>query len=400
MAFDGTPHLIKPEGAWELERGCPLARGLAFFLPCTEGGGDPIDLVTGDAWTLAASVAWVRDRHGLTLDGVTGGIAQGPNDAIVTSNDAGTGDFSVAVLANPTAAATVKTLYSQRAAGVAIGGLAANCSNFAQPTAQSGTVTFATWANSTLMDVVVTSRVDGGYHLWCGVRAGTTLTLDEDGAEIGTDSGTVRDIAAGSESWFGARNAANGLTERGVFCVAWNRALTAKERRDLPWAIWQLLVPLPDFGVVGFKAAGGTTFNQALTVSGAGTASLTAIKVILATLTATAMAAATLVKRFGKVLAGSGAGSAAVANKFALTRAATASATGTLTKRIAKTLGAATANVVALVAQFISGALRPAKVTVSDAAVTTVAVNDAAVVAVAASDAAVITVTLADSAAA
>lgn len=142
------------------------------------------------------------------------------------------------------------------------------------------------------------------------------------------------------------------------------------------------------------------TFNQTLSTSGAGTASLTAIKVILATLTATAGSAVSLVKRFGKVLAASGAGSAALAKMFALTRAATASATGALTKRIAKTLGAAAANLVALVAQFISGALKPAKVTVTDAPVTTVAGNDVAVIAVAASDAAVITVTLADSAAA
>ena len=348
MPFDGTPHLIKPEGIWALDRGHPLARGLAFFLACTEGGGNPIDLVTGDAWTRASGVVWARGRHGLELDGVTGGVAQGPNDAIGTSDGAGTGNFSVAVLANPSAAATIKALYYQRLAGGEQGGILANCSGSTTPTVSSGTILFATAVGSNNTEVSVASAIDGEYHLWCGVRSGTTLTLDEDGAQIGTTSGTVRDIANGSEAWFGARNAAMGLTERGVFCVAWNRALSAQERRNLPWAIWQLLAQPSEFGVAGFKAPGGTTFNQALTASSTATASLIkqvgkpltasstatavleALKVVLVALTAAASATATLVKQVGKPLTASATGTATLIRGVIKTLSATATGAATL----------------------------------------------------------------------
>lgn len=136
-----------------------------------------------------------------------------------TSNGSGTGDFTIMAYANPASAAVtnLQHVLSQKndAAGSPFGqaGLWAHANDagvFA-----TGRFCFATFSTSNTYAGTASLVTDGEFHLWTGVRRGTTHELWMDNRLLATVTGTVRDIHAPSYAtrYTAVGSRGNGATE-------------------------------------------------------------------------------------------------------------------------------------------------------------------------------------------
>jgi len=265
----------QPQIAVRVDWGNPLTRGLAFCAVYSE----PIrrDVVTNERATNFGtnSVKTVVTSAGIGITGdQSSDYAIGWSPLVVTSDGAGTGDFTFLSLSAPISESTVFCLIGQSVAGTAPQGfLFANTAN--NYSGSAGRITFGS-ASGLLQ--TGTTAVDGRFHVFVGSRTGTTNTIDVDGIEAATGTLTAGDIHAstarltiaglpGYTGWKGAS------AHPQVMNAAWNRGLSRAERVAIGHNPWQLFAPLsrPVF-VPSAAAAGIYTLSSATYAPGSITA--------------------------------------------------------------------------------------------------------------------------------
>lgn len=395
MPFDGgAPHLGKPEGRWELDRGFALARGLAFLFPLFEGGGDARDLVTGTVLARVGATAWTRSVPGAITDGdgTNGHFRVGSGyTPIVTSDGVGAGDFTMVALVNAAAVASAQYVISQRQSGSAQANLAVNASQSGgSTTASSGRLSFATNAGAGFTQASALSIIDGTWRWIAGRRSGSTLTVWSGpltGVMSNLASATASHDIQNASQGFGLGCAGNSATtfpypDGLALAAGWNRALDDDEMRDVPWIIWHLLAPPADWGAPAFKApGGGTTVPQAASASATATAT-NARRTAKGIAVAQSLAPSTR-RAVAKRIDGASASVLAIA------------------KRIGKSAGLAAGTVASAVAALLGGIVtRPASALPADAPATVCAAADRAATSASPEDAAATLLATGDSAAA
>jgi hypothetical protein len=298
----------KPRWGVALDRRHPLARGLVVCLALLERAGPTFNLVDAVSLTLGSDAAWEDELWGAALDSTGDAVPiaiSSPSDyaPITTSSGDGLGDFTMAVLARPVSNATRTTMFRKRSSGSQNCGLFANCNSPINGNAQ-GNVAFGVRNGTSNNSLTAASQIDGGWHLWVGVRSGGNLVLYRDGVSQATASSAALDATEGSSRTLELGGAAHAQTTvfyqgEAAGAWAWNRALAADEVARFTNAPFGLLVPMPRR--IAVAAVSGTTFEQAL-AGGAGAATAMA-RGIAKPLGAQAGAAAAIRRRIGKALA-------------------------------------------------------------------------------------------------
>lgn len=238
-----TPGAIQPSGQVEINSLNPITRGLCF----TWVGGSQKELKTGLLRTTNNTLLSVGPK-GKFVDCSTGQTnLEWARQFCVTSDGEGGGDFALCVLANPAASGggAVEHAFAQKndAGGSPFAQAALLFNGNTSAVYASGSVAFFTY-NTAATGVAVTGLQDGLWHVWWGVRRGTTLELWRDGVLVASNSGTLRNIlqSAGRYTAIGSRG--NGTTEGyrdGVALAAmFNRAPSAKEIASVSANLWQL----------------------------------------------------------------------------------------------------------------------------------------------------------------
>ena len=223
-----------------------LWRGVAFvapFLQMSSAGkvtlldarGGPLN----GANLTANGTVWRGSPYGLALGNSNSAelrrLLQTGFSPIVTSDGAGTGDFTVMQLCNPTANAlgTAQCSLSQRNPSGAFNQfqLAFDTNNAFGYAA--GSTMFGTYVTAASA-VAATGLMDGKPHVWVGTRKGTVLSLYRDGVLAASASLTVRDILiAGQDFCIGGvpHDAGYGLAVGADIGISagWNRALSGAE---------------------------------------------------------------------------------------------------------------------------------------------------------------------------
>lgn len=156
-----------------------------------------------------------------------------PGQFITTSNDTGTGDFSMMIVANPSIGPGVEYLLSQK--NDPDGYPYAQCILLANSDVNgnysAGSACFYTYSGSQVSCAAI-SQVDGEYHVWAGVRVGTTLQLWRDGVLVASSSGVAQGLVqAGRSMNIGSQgnNTSESFRGRALAAAAWNRALSPEE---------------------------------------------------------------------------------------------------------------------------------------------------------------------------
>jgi hypothetical protein len=193
---------------WEPAGLAPRFRSIADSICYLIAWPGPLpNLVDGDVLTNESTTAYTASTpYGTAWNFTSTGTARkaiiSTNLPLVTSDGAGTGDFSMF--------------------GVGTTGLGAS----------SGAGCFMTYGG-TVVGVSVGSTVDGLWHAWGGKRTGTVLELFRDGDSLGTSSFTVQDILAGSQDFVvggcGGSTTLYGHHGPIPIAAAWNRALEDSE---------------------------------------------------------------------------------------------------------------------------------------------------------------------------
>lgn len=233
------PALIAPEarGLW---------RGLAFLAPLWGHAGKGALLgasgqpLSGADLTAGSTATWRGTPYGPGggITGATNFLHQDNFEPLLTSDGAGTGDFTLVILANPISENRLvhglSLSYSTTPHGAtlgfnaAAGGGAATAGQFAFVTRDAVQATAA----------LVAGGIDGQYHLFAGRRAGSAITAWIDGISRSTATGAIRDIANGTGG-IAIGNLAESTSFRIdtatsiVLAAGWNRALSDAEMRAL-----------------------------------------------------------------------------------------------------------------------------------------------------------------------
>jgi hypothetical protein len=232
----------QPRGRLDIDRQHRLARGLAFAWSASspQMAVEPRAIMI----TLGTSPGPKTGRGGVwwsTASDLAGSPANTSIGPITTSTGDGTGDYSVAVFAEPVAGATSKIMFMQYTDGT---------SNQIRFTANmtggivesSGHAAFIDYAGA-FSGVGAAGVVDGLPHVYVGVRRGTTYELWVDGGLAASVTQTVRDVLAGTlrETRIGSDPAGVRPCGDPIYEVqAWNRALEPGEIPRRPADMWRL----------------------------------------------------------------------------------------------------------------------------------------------------------------
>lgn len=249
--------------------------GLAYIAPfqTPKGAGTSTLLdrfghpLEGSNLSAGSNLRWRGTPYGLGVGGTAASthlLFQDNFAPITTSDGAGTGDFTLLILANPVAEATIREAVSQTTGGA--GPRVDILFNTAEDiTASSGSICFLTTpsnaANRT--SVAVAGPVDGNYHLFCARRSGSDLTLWVDGVLRATVTGTIRDVL-GTGAGFAIGNRAESPSfplntdTNVVLSAGWNRALSNFEMLLLGVDPFYMFRPAPRQKIINTVAAGGT----------------------------------------------------------------------------------------------------------------------------------------------
>lgn len=244
-----------------------LWRGLAFLVPLWGFAGKGALLgANGQPLAGANPVAGSTSQWRGTPYGVGGGITGASNflsqdnfAPLMTSNGAYTGDLTIACLANPVAEARSVVLASQAVTGAFPGVfIAANGGN------TSGRLRMDIGATG----VNIEGRVDGRYHLFAGVRAGTLSSVYVDGVVIATQAAAGQAVGSASAG-IALGNMAESVNNRIatttqiVFAADWNRALSDVEMRMLARDPFCMLRPDTEWRGVWTPAGGDAVLSPA-----------------------------------------------------------------------------------------------------------------------------------------
>lgn len=221
--------------------------GLAF---AWFGSNPKYEVVTGSRVTTDNTTKVATAKGIGTLSAIGQVNTEWAKQFITTSNGAGTGDFTLVALANPSSGSTPQHIFAQK--NDAGGSPFAQCALIANAgnngLGSSGNFSFLTY--NTVSSGVASAggtAVDGNWHLWAAVRRGTSHELYRDGILIASSSLTVRSISQASRyTAIGSRG--NGTTEgysRNVSMAAgFNRALLPSEIATISANPWQVFAPV------------------------------------------------------------------------------------------------------------------------------------------------------------
>lgn len=247
-----------------------LWKGLAFIAPLQtpKGAGTSTLLdqfghpLAGSNLTAGSTLQWRNTPYGLGvgISGASNLLYQDNYLPVMTSDGAGTGDFTFVCLANPPAEAAVSNAIGQN-----VSGLQPRLDmffNVLNTGASSGSFEVLT-RDGTNVFADVAGAVDGRYHLFGGSRDGINVRAWVDGVLRKTTSGTVQNIA-GTGGGFAIGSRAESTVTRIntatniVFVAGWNRALSNFEMLLLGIDPFYMFRPAPRQKIINTVAAGGT----------------------------------------------------------------------------------------------------------------------------------------------
>lgn len=239
----GTPRFDQPQGVARINASNPITAKLCFLF---SAGSGAVDLVSR---TLASTLNASRSvgSKGLTFKASSGKPLTFPVRPMNTSDGAGVGDFTIFALSNPASVATKMAMVSQDVSGGGQTYLIANCNN-AYGTSV-GRVFFGTDNGSNVGGKIdALSQCDGAYHLWAGVRRGTSHELYRDGVLVSSSSTTLGNLntnAASARAAVGCLYGYTGYdsTADNVLAGMFDRALLPSEIVSLAANPWQLFEP-------------------------------------------------------------------------------------------------------------------------------------------------------------
>lgn len=219
-----------PAGPTRLRAAGRFAEALAFAWTAS---AHRQELVTG-AIADVSNVLPIGSPFGLAAQCATGQRnVEWAGQFVTTSNGVGTGDFTILVVANPSASGTVGHMFAQKndAAGSPFAQMALLSNADSTASASSGSVSFFTF-NGSPYGASAAGAIDGDYHVWVGVRNGAFLAIYKDGVLLAFVSGAAVNINQANR-FMAVGSRGNGTTEafgRDVLtAAAWNRALSSDE---------------------------------------------------------------------------------------------------------------------------------------------------------------------------
>jgi hypothetical protein len=209
------------------------------------------------------------------ISGASNLLDQASFEPIVTSDGAGTGDFTLICLANPIAEARSSCGLSQQTTANNRTHLAFNASTATSGlAAASGSLCFIA-RDSTTGGLAVTGAVDGLYHLFAGRRRGTDHSVWIDGVSRSSAANPARNIDTGTGG-IAIGNLAGGTANRidtgcnMVLAAAWNRALSDAEMRLLARDPFCMFRPALEWRSVWTPIGGGHVLSPADLTDGFG----------------------------------------------------------------------------------------------------------------------------------
>ncbi len=256
-----SPALIAPEAQ-------PLWKGLAFIAPLWPdwGGGILLNSIARPVNRVPTinGALWRGTPNGVGLGRVTGTaderILRFTGNLITTSDGAGTGDFTLVVLANPVNEAATRYLYGQRINGSNPRMLMSVNTNDAGVSAGAFRVGVFTPAGN--QSVAAENMIDGKDRLYGMWRRGSLFRAYRDGIVIGETTSAAQQITySGNESVIGGLGGSStqgmhsSSTMGGI--AAWNRALSDAEMRLLARDPFCMFRPQAEWRGVWTPLAGG-----------------------------------------------------------------------------------------------------------------------------------------------
>lgn len=252
MLFGKQDWTSQPQFITGIDRTNPITRGLAFAWNAATW---PIEALSGaQASTTKVSVS--SSIAGRVTNNSQGQVnIEWAKQFITTSDGAGTGDFTLLVVANPAAAGdgtNLEHILAQKndAAGTPYAQSAFLAHATALSAYASGNFAFFTYSGVGVA-AVAAGACDGAYHVWIGTRIGTTSALYKDGVLIASSVDTVQQITqSGSQRYMAVGSRGNGTTQsyrnNAAAAFGWNRGLSQNEISALSISIqspWQLFNP-------------------------------------------------------------------------------------------------------------------------------------------------------------
>ncbi|MEQ1887571.1 MAG: hypothetical protein ABL951_00145 [Alphaproteobacteria bacterium] len=258
-----------------------LWQGLAFLAPLWGNAGNGALLnsmgqpLAGANLTAGSTLQWRGTPYGpgAGISGASNLLSQDNIEFISTSDEAGAGDLTMIILANPIAESRISW-------GLAQGNVADNTNLWlgfnnaagSVATATSGMFSFNTRNVNSNTNAVVSGAIDGKYHLFGGRRAGANVEGFVDGVLRATASGTIQDIKTGTLG-FAIGQRPETTTFRIdtactiVFAAAWNRALSNAEMRMLAIDPFCMFRPMAEWRGVWTPPGGDAVLAPADTLN-------------------------------------------------------------------------------------------------------------------------------------
>ena len=259
MIIECKPRILRPQAQQvQIDRSSPLAAGLSFCAPCTEGGGFPVELVTRTQPVLGAgSLKWITG---------TRGPGYGPGSSI----DLRYNMDPIGGLATYTVFSAFHFPSTMPTGNEALGLTKWDGNGtvlLLRRQAANGTRVLAAFSGG---NIDVNTAADGftsGYNSLCVVLASAAMTVYCNGLSVATASGSGTQNTTAYYTIFGdeiGANSANGLSSSvnaiGYCAYAWKRALTPGEVWLMHRAPYTFIEPIARKHIVGIAvAAGGAT---------------------------------------------------------------------------------------------------------------------------------------------
>lgn len=257
----------QPQVQVGIDRSNPLTAGLAFAW----NAANPRHLENGRLAT-TDNTGKIISSVGRAVDSSTGqvNLEWANYQPIVTSNGAGTGDFTLCLLANPAVAGGGAVEHGLAQKNDAAGAPYAQATLLFHANATagyvSGSVSFFTYSSASA-GIAATGKIDGNWHLWTGTRRGATFSLYRDAELIVSATDVVRNISQASR-YLAIGSRGNGTTEAyrdgAAFALGANRALSASEIATLASNPWQIFQP-PQRRIWVAGTSSGSTGTVAVT---------------------------------------------------------------------------------------------------------------------------------------
>lgn len=230
--------------------------------------------LAGSNLVAGSTLQWRGTPYGLgaRISGASNLLYQNDFAPVTTSDGAGTGDFTLLILANPPAEAVISEALSQTAgASAPRADLLFNTN--ASIAASSGAFTFITGGTGGTYPSAA-NVINGLYHVFAGRRTGTELSVWIDGIKRASTTQSVQDIWSNT-SGFAIGNRAEDATgfrintaTAIIFAAAWNRSLSDAEMRALAIDPFVMFRPAPEWLGVWTSLGGGNAILSPADMTG------------------------------------------------------------------------------------------------------------------------------------